>query len=109
MLIRLNPIPRVFDYFTMGFAHQSTQKYEEAIEAYNKCFELNPDFWPARVGKVVVYGHMGDKENAKKAISELHRIDPEFSKSYFLKTMPFKKQSSRDFVGEGLTKAGLTD
>ena len=58
---------------------------------------------------VVVYGYMGEKEKAKEAISALYRVQPNFSKTYFLKTMPFKKESSRDFIDEGLTKAGLTD
>jgi len=107
--IRLNPLPPSWYYFCLGFAYQNSKQFEKAIEAYNKCLEINPDNWATLVGMVVIYGHMGEKEKAKAAISELYRVRPNFSKSYFLKIMPFKKQSSRDFVGEGLTKAGLPD
>ena len=107
--MRLNPLPRSWYYFCLGFAYQQSKQYEKAIEVYKKCLEMDPDNWATLVGMVIVYGNMGEKENAKAAISELYRVRPNFSKSYFLKIMPFKKQSSRDFVGEGLTKAGLID
>jgi TolB-like protein/class 3 adenylate cyclase len=107
--IRLNPIPPSWYYFCLGFAYQNSKQFDKAIAAYKKCLEINPDNWATLVGMVVVYGHMGDKEKAKDAISELYRVRPNFSKSHFLKTNPYKIQSSRDFIGEGLTKAGIAD
>ena len=107
--IHLNPLPPSTYYFFLGFAYQDSRQYKDAIDAYKKCIQLNPDSWAAYIGMVVVYGHMGEKEKAKEAISDLYRVQPNFSKTYFLKAMPFKKVSSRDFIDEGLTKAGLTD
>ncbi len=107
--IRFNPIISSNDYFRLGFAYQDAQQFDKAIDAYKKSIAIHPDFWAPYVGMVVVYGHMGDRKKAKEAISELLRIRPTFSKSQFLKTMPFKYEKTRVFIGEGLYKAGLTD
>ena len=106
---RLNPLPPARYYFGLGFAYQDAQQFDKAIEEYIKCIELDPNYWPAHVGMVVVYGHMGDRNKAKGAISELLSVRPDFSKSHFLKTMPFKNKTTRDFVDAGLSNAGLID
>jgi len=107
--IRLNPLPPSIYYVYSGFTHVVAQQYKEAIEEYQKSIGLNPDNQFAYLGMVAAYGHMEDKENAKRALSELYRIYPEFSIRVFLKTMPFKKEITRDIFGEGCSKAGLTD
>ena len=104
--IRLNPLPSSFYYFCLGFAHQNAKKFEKAIEAYKKCVEINPNNWATYTGMTVTYGHMGEKSKAKKTASELLRILPDFSISLFLKRQPYKNEASRNFIGEGLRKAG---
>jgi len=37
----------------------------------------------------------------------MNRLNPDFSASDFLKTMSYKHESSRDFLREGIQKAGL--
>jgi len=103
----LNPIEHYSVYFLLGFAYQDMGEYEKAVNFYTKSLSLHPDYWSAYIGLVIVYGHMGDLEKAKEAIDELFRLNPDFSASDFLKTMSYKHESSRDFLREGIQKAGL--
>jgi adenylate cyclase len=106
---RLNPLPPSSYYMYLGFAYQNMRRFHEAVEAYNKSLELNPEDWSAIIGLVIVYGHMGDTDNAKRALLELFRVRPNFSKSHLLKTVPLKNKETLKFIGEGLRKAGLSD
>jgi adenylate cyclase len=103
----LSPRPNYAFYFELGFAYQTMEEFEKAVEFYTKSLELNPDYWLTYIGLVICYGHMEDIENANKAIDELFRINPNFSANEFIKTMPWKYDSSRDFIREGIKKAGL--
>jgi adenylate cyclase len=106
---RLNPLPPSRYYFYLGFAYQNMRRFHEAVEAYNKSLELNPEDWSVIIGLVIVYGHMGDTDNAKRTLSELFRVRPNFSRSHLLKTVPLKNKETLKFIGEGLRKAGLPD
>ena len=106
---RLNPLPPARYHFWLGFAYQNSRQFDKAIEAYSKSIELDPDYWLPRIGIVVVYGHIGDKKKAQDAILEVLRIRPDFIASQFLKTQPYINETTRDFIGEGLSKAGLVD
>ena len=106
---RLNPLPPARYHFWLGFAYQNSRQFDKAIEAYSKSIELDPDYWLPRIGMVVVYGHISDKIKAQDAILEVLRIRPGFIASKFLKMQPYKNETTRDFIGEGLSKAGLVD
>ena len=106
---RLNPIPPAEYYFNLGYAFSFKRMFSEAIELYYKSLEINPDFWPPLGGLVCVYGHLGDLDKAKSAISELYKVFPNFKASRFLNTAPFKSDAARDFWAEGLQKAGLLE
>ena len=67
--IRLNPLPPSWYYFCLGFAYKQSKQFAKAIDAYNKCLEINPDNRATLPGMVFVYGHMGEKEKAQAAIS----------------------------------------
>jgi adenylate cyclase len=105
--ISLNPKQSYTLFFALGFAHQDMRDFENAIVLYNKSLSLNPDYWSSYIGLAIVYGHMGDREKAKIAIDNLFRIYPDFSVNNFLKTMSYKYEKSRNFLREGIQKAGL--
>jgi adenylate cyclase len=106
----LNPIPRLpWNYFVLGFAYQDSKNFEKAIEFYNKALELDPYYWASLVGLIVTYAHLENYDKVKIAQEKLFQAMPDFSPEDFLKTMPYTDEASREFVGEGLRKAGLIE
>ena len=51
-------------------------RYEEAIAAYAKAIEINPQLAEAWNNKGVVLGWSGRYEEAKEAFEKAHEIDP---------------------------------
>jgi tetratricopeptide (TPR) repeat protein len=47
-----------------GFTLYQLNRYQEAIDAYNKCTFLNPNFFKAYQNLAVIYWKLGEKENA---------------------------------------------
>ena len=107
--ILLDPLPPDFSYFNLGFAYQNMKKFHEAIEYFNKSLEINPDYWPPLLCSISAYGHLEDASKAQIAMAKLYEVWPEFSKSEFVKDMPFKNEKKRDLFREGLDKAGMAD
>jgi adenylate cyclase len=105
---RLNPVPPHYYYYFLGQAHMVARNYRDAINASNECLKLFPDYYMAYVLQAIAYGHLGDKERAEASLSNLLRLNPNFSKKN-IKPYPFKKDTTREIFYEGLSKAGMTD
>ncbi len=66
-------------YTVLGNNYDALELYDEAINAYEKAIELNPDYYKARVNLGITYRHIGDidqaEENYKRALS----IEPDYA------------------------------
>ncbi len=105
--LRLNPIPKGWHLYTLGFAYNLTGRYEEAIEACKKAVEIEPKNLWSHVVLTQAYSFSGREEEARAEAAEILTINPKFSVDYFAKIVPFKNQADKESQMEALRKAGL--
>jgi adenylate cyclase len=107
--IRLNPIYlsqfTVFD--SLGRAYFLAGRYEEAIAEYKKAVKLNPDYRDAHVGLAATYAMIGREKEARTEVSEILRIEPNFSIKKYARFMWFQVGLEPEI--EGLRTAGLPE
>jgi len=106
---RLNPIPQSNFYLHLGIAYQNNGQYEKAIEMCKKALSGNPDMLSAYLTLATSYTLLNRIEDARKAVEEILRIQPDFSLEYHAKTVPYKNQEKLDRYINALRKAGLAE
>jgi adenylate cyclase len=102
--MRLNPYYPVMYLFGLGLAQFSMQKHEEAIVSLRKVLMRAPDFLWAHGLLAVIFAGADRMEEARAEISEVLRIDPDYSPEA-LEMIPFKDQTFSEKMIEALRKA----
>jgi adenylate cyclase len=105
--IRLDPYPPAVTFRHLGSCYRNVGRYEEAITAYKKALQKNPDDIFAHIELAITYVKLGREEEARAEAKEVIRIHPKFSLANFAKTLHGKDQSRVDDYIECLRKAGL--
>jgi adenylate cyclase len=105
--MRMNPMSPAFYYLNCGYAYRGIGRFEEAIAMYKKTLQISPKNLPARYSLAAAYALVGRQEEAHAEAAEVMRINPKFSVAYIAKILPYKRQSDRDIIIEGLRKAGF--
>ena len=59
-------------------------------------------------GLAACYTALGREQEARKAVAEVLRLNPEFSLELYSMTVPFKEQSDLEHHIEGLRRAGFS-
>jgi adenylate cyclase len=104
---RLNPVAPFYYYHYLGHANLSMEKYTEAIQAYKKAINLNPDFIFPHVCLAACYIATGNDDEARKASAEVLKIDPKYSLDQFTLASPHKDPSNTEKLINLLRKSGL--
>jgi adenylate cyclase len=107
--MRLNPFSPAFYYQNCGSAYRNMGRFEEAVAMYKKTIQLRPNNAPAHAWLAATYALMGREQEARTEATEVLRINPKFSVAYVAKILPFKRQSDKDQLIDGLRKAGLPE
>jgi len=107
--LRLDPYPPSVLFRQLGRAYRNVGRYEEAITAYKKALQINPDDIFTHIGMAVTYVKLGREEDARAEAKEVIRIHPKFSLAHFAKSIHGKDQSSVDDYIECLRKVGLPE
>jgi adenylate cyclase len=108
--IRHNPVCAASFYF-YGNALQQTGRFEEAVSAYKKTLQREPNNFFAHVDLTATYSMMGRGKEAQTEAAEVLRLNPKFSLDSFGKVL---SSTSKDQAGvekyiTALRKAGLPD
>jgi len=106
---RLNPVPPTYYYHFLGIAYRNDGQYEKAIAICKEAVKLDPDALNPYPTLVSSYILLNQPKEAQKYASELLRVDPTYSLSYFINTLPYKDQSMAEAVIDSLRKAGLPE
>jgi adenylate cyclase len=106
---RLNPIPTSEYYSFLAFAYLNIGQYEKAIEVCKKTLSANPDVLPTTLYLAASHSSLDRPEEARKAVEEVLRIQPDFSLEYHANTLPFKNQEELNKYINALRKAGLPE
>ena len=104
--VRLNPF-RTGYYHHLGIACRETGKYEEGIAVLKKSLQLAPNDVITRVVLVSLYMYAGREDEARAAVAEIQRIDPNLSVARFARWTPWKEGPRRDRFLDSLRQAGL--
>ena len=103
--MRLDPFEISSRSHLLGRALYTARHYQEALQAYRQIFS-------PRVGHVAdmaaCHAQLGSNDQATEKVSEVLRMDPDFSTDQYLKGIPYKRPEDTQHHREGLSKAGLT-
>jgi len=98
---------KFFYYLANSVAHTFNKDYELGIEWGKKCISDTPGFTNGYKPIISCLGHLGRTREAVFFISELSRLDPEFSAEQITRVYPFKRDVDRNHYIDGLLKAGV--
>jgi len=110
--MRLNPVPRYTFLIAAGSIYHQAKHYEKALEIYKKAAQLEPNNTGGYVGIAATSSMMGKMEEAREAIGELHRVDPNYSLEHVRRTLMLrgdKDQAVANRFIEGLRMAGMPE
>jgi adenylate cyclase len=109
--LRLSPRDQLGWAFLYGVAqaHFAAERYEQAVDWAKRSLELRADWLPPYAAIAASYAHLGRVDEARSAVQELARINPDFSlaglRLFLLSADPGFLQRWLD----GLRKAGLKE
>jgi TolB-like protein/Flp pilus assembly protein TadD len=104
---RLNPHPPSNYPFHRGQALFILERYEEAIEAFQKGLAQNPASQRMRVWLAASYVQVDRLADAEWEASEILTADPEFSPSHLVAIFPFQNPADLERFNTALRKAGF--
>jgi len=107
--IRLDPYPPAVTFRHLGSLYFNVGRYEEAITAFKKALQKNPDDIFTHIGLAATYVKLGREEEARAEAKEVIRIHPKFSLANYVKSIRRTDQARVDAYIECLRKAGLPD
>jgi adenylate cyclase len=104
--LRLDPF-FPYHFFYLGHAYFLTRNYEEALGALEKAISGNPDFFPARAFRAVVYIELGRDDEARAEAALILKKSPGTTTTVWRERLPYKNRQDLERVLAGLKKAGM--
>ncbi len=108
---RLSPHdPRIFMWLTaLAAAHYQMGRYQEAVDAGRKSWEMNRN-WPSGLRYVVAaLGQLGRMNEAKEALIDLMQFDGSVSSVRVRLQRLYQTKQGLNSILAGLSKAGMPD
>lgn len=90
-------------------AYRLTGQIDAAIAALDAAVKRDPDFLSLHVSLASTFGEVGQKEDAKKSVSEILRLDPNFSITRYMAGLSYRDPREVIRFEDGLRKAGLPE
>jgi adenylate cyclase len=90
----------------LGNAYREAGQYEGAITEYKKCIKKNPENRQIYDGLAMTFALAGRYEEARKAWSELLKLDPKISVEKVFKVWPYGPENRERKIA-ALNKAGI--
>ena len=107
---RLNPSPPSFYLQNLGICYRMLKQYDDAITAFKKSIQIQPDNISAHIGLIFAYNLSGQEDKAYKLGLEVLKLNPSFSVEKFVKLSPFSRSEDKYVLfTKALRKAGLPD
>jgi len=105
--LRLAPMAPGIYFQNLALVYFQTGDCKEAIAACDQGLKREPDSLNNQVIMAAVYGACGREREARKAASEVLRINPKFTVESYTRILPYKNPADRDRTAQGLRQAGL--
>ena len=82
-------------------------RYGEAVDAFEKSIEREPDYLSAHTGLAVIYSELGRDDDARRSAAEVLRLAPDFSVDAYVQGLSFKDREIIGRMESGMLKSGL--
>ena len=106
----LNPSPPSFYLHNLGICYRMLKQYDDAITAFNKSIQIQPDNIVAHIGLIFTYNLSGQEDKAYKLGLEVLKLNPNFSVEKYVNASPLSSFKDKYMLfTEALRKAGLPD
>ena len=107
--MRIDPIPTALYLFHLGVAYHESKQYKKAIEIFKKVIDQEPNHRGAYIRMAGTYSYLGDEVEARRAASDVLKIDPNFNLKGFVSKLPYKNKADNERYVNALRKAGLPE
>ena len=107
--MRLCPIYPGWYLWALGMAYRLIGQTDAAIAAFQAAIKRDADFLGLHVSLASTFGELGRKKDAKKPVSEILRLDPNFSIKKYTAGVSYKDTREVARFEDGLRKAGLPE
>jgi tetratricopeptide (TPR) repeat protein len=88
----------------IGVAFARQNKLDEALEMFNKCIDIKPDFAPAIVNIGNIYKQKSDNENALKFYNMATLVDENYYLAYYNIATAYKSMGNYDEYFKNIKK-----
>jgi adenylate cyclase len=105
--MRLNPHYPFYYLWTLGHAYFLTEQRQEALGAFGKIVQQNPNFVPAYAYRAIVLSELGRTKEARAAWEEANRISPGASLSNLRERLPYKRPADLNRVLAAAHRASM--
>ena len=100
-----------FCFSALGNAYYLEERYEEAVSAFQEALKHPTVWWGPRIvanlGLTASLSELGREKEAQAEISEILKINPQFSLEGVRQRWPYKDPADLDRFVTALRKAGL--
>jgi adenylate cyclase len=94
--MRLNPHYPFFYLWTFGHASYLARRNRDALDAFNKVVQQNPNFVPAHAYLAVLLTEMGRGQEAEQAWEQARRLSPGASPRDLRQRLPYRRPADLD-------------
>jgi len=105
--MRLNPRYPADYLWSLGHAYFLMKQYEEAIGAFNRALNLNPNFYPSHFYLIASFSEQDQETEARFHLAQLLSKWPEGSLEAARQRLPYKDESVLQRLIDALEKAGF--
>lgn len=105
--MRLNPHYPFFYLWTLGHASYMSRRNGDAVDAFKKITQQNPNFLPAHAYLAVLFAEMGREKAAREAWDKARQLSPGVSLASLGQRLPYRRPADLDRLLTAANKAGL--
>jgi tetratricopeptide (TPR) repeat protein len=105
--MRLNPHYRFFYLWTLGHGYYLTERRQEALDAFAKLLQANPNFVPAYAYRAVLFSELGRIKEAREAWGKASELSPGVSMASLRERIPYKRPADLDRLLSAAHRVGM--
>jgi TolB-like protein/DNA-binding SARP family transcriptional activator/Tfp pilus assembly protein PilF len=107
--MRLCPIYPSWYLFVLGTTYRLLGQNETAVSTFKESIKRNAAIFAPHVGLASTLGELGWEKDARKSVTNILRIDPNFSIKKYVRELSYKDPTELLRFEDGLRKVGLPE
>jgi adenylate cyclase len=94
--MRLNPHYPFFYLWTLGHASYMARRTDDAVDAFRKLLQQNPNFLPAHAYLAALFAEMGRDDEARAAWRQALQLSPDTTLTDLRQRLPYRRPADLD-------------